>query len=371
MDREEIFFLGLTLTQGVGKIFRTKLQNTFSSYEEIFSTSPRELKKAGIGEKLSTAIHSKEGLKEAESLIEKHEKNNIKVVTQLNSEYPTRLLHTYDAPTALFCKGNFQLNCDKVVAIVGTRNASKDGKKFIEKFIESIAGMDILIISGLAYGVDIEAHKNAMKNNLKTAAIYGGGIDMVYPADHKDYADQISASAGLITEYPMGTKVETYQFVARNRIIAGCSDAVIVVEAPEKSGALLTSNYAAEYNREIFAVPGSIFEKNYVGCNNLIKKNLAHMIISAEDFLQEMNWKKPGSPQKIKQQTISFETNNLSENEKKIFDVILKSKNKKLHIDEIQENCELNPGMLASLLLQMEMEDFIISLPGKYYAVKN
>lgn len=368
MSREEVFFLALTLIKGLGNSYRNKLISYFSSYEKIFDASIKELKKSGLREELCKEVTLKKTIKEAENLISFHEKKNVKIITQVSKIYPTRLLHIHNAPGVLFYKGNLNLNQKKIISIVGTRKVTAVGKNFIEKFISDLENSEILIVSGLAYGVDIEAHKCSLNKNLKTLAIYGGGIDMVYPSDHKKYADEIESSGGLITEYPLGTKVEAYQFVERNRIIAGVSDATIVVEAPNKSGALLTAEYANQCNREVFAVPGSVFEKNYEGAHKLIKLNLARLITSAEDLLNEMNWIETSkAPQ---QKKISLDDLNLSDDEKKIVALIKNSKNKKIHIDDLHASENFNSSSLASLLLQLEISEIISSLPGRFFSLK-
>jgi DNA processing protein len=365
-SQNDINLIGLSLVKGIGYGTISKIKSYFGSFDDFFKKSIKDLKKIGISDKICNEIFSKNYFKESEILIENHIKKHIDIVTFENEKYSKRLSNINDPAIVLFCKGNYDLNLQKIVAIVGTRNISQYSKKFINEFIESIKDENLLIVSGFAYGVDIEVHKACIKNNIKITAIFGGGIENVYPKDHIRYIKELEKSGGIVSEYSSDIKVESYRFVERNRIIAGISDATFVVEAPMKSGALLTAKYANDYNREVFALPGSVFEKNFEGCHNLIKKNSARILTCCDDLFFEMNW---NDKKNIKEQKIDFEKFSMDEEELMIYKTIKDFKNK-IHIDEILtrlENLEINK--VLSILLEMEMQDIIISFPGKYYQV--
>lgn len=369
-NSEEIYCIALSLIKGIGYTQTQKLICHFGTAENLYNSSIKEIAKTKfLPRRITEEILSKKTISLAQELISKHIKEGISLLTPYDSLYPFRLKHIPDAPTLLFCKGIEFLNHTKIISIVGTRNATPYGKKVVQNLIAELIDLNPLILSGLAYGIDITAHKTAIELGLPTIAVYAGGIDIIYPKDHAHIAEKITKYGGLITEYPIGTKIEVYQFPARNRIVAGMTDAVVVIEAPKKSGALITAIYANDYDREVFAVPDNIFNKNAIGCHNLITNNQAHLLTSAKDLIKIMNWdntqKKKDEP---KQLVIDLGKAALSEKENLIVNIISQN-NSGIHIDNLVNITDLSIGQLSSILLNLEMSGYITCMPGKKYKI--
>ncbi|MFZ6014285.1 MAG: DNA-processing protein DprA, partial [Bacteroidota bacterium] len=273
-----------------------------------------------------------------------------------------RLRQINDAPSMIYSKGNTDFENSKVVAIVGTRKSTPYGRACVEEFINDLTPHRPLIVSGLAYGIDITAHKQALKNNLPTVGVMGSGIDVVYPAAHKDIARRMTNQGGLVTEHAFGTQPDAHNFPARNRIVAGLSDAIVVVEAAERGGALITAEIANTYNKDVFAFPGNIGQHYSTGCNNLIKGNKAHLITSASDLAYIMDWT-IGS---VMEKKGSIMLDQYEPNEQTILKVLLDNKGQ-LMIDEISWRTNLPVSQLASLLLNLEFKGVLTSMPGKVY----
>lgn len=366
---EEIYCIALSLINGIGYTQTQKLICHFGTAENLYKSSIKEISKPKfLSRRITEEIVSKKTIILAQELINKHTKAGISLLTPYDSLYPFRLKHIPDAPTLLFCKGIEFLNHHKVISIVGTRDATSYGKKVVQNLIEELLEQNPLILSGLAYGIDITAHKTAIEIGLPTIAICAGGIDMIYPKDHAHIAEKITKHGGLITEYPIGTKIEVYQFPARNRIVAGMTDAVVVIEAPKKSGALITAIYANDYNREVFAVPDNIFNKNAVGCHNLIMNHQAHLLTSAKDLIKVMNWDNTQKKENEPKQLIIDLGKTLSEKENLIVKIISQH-NSGIQIDNLINITDLSIGQLSSILLNLEMSGYITCIPGKKYKI--
>lgn len=259
MKNDLIFQIGLTLIPGIGPVTAKKLISYCGSFEAVFKEKKEHLIKIPhIGPVLAKEISSQNVLSRAEQEINYISNNNIKVSTYLENDYPSRLKNCVDAPIVLYSKGDFDWNQTKIVSIVGTRNASNYGKNICQSVIEYLSDFPVLIISGLAYGIDIHAHKNAIKHNLKTAAVIAHGLDKIYPSSHKNVSLEMLQNGGLITEFLSETNISRENFVRRNRIVAGISDATIVIESKIKGGAMITAKLANDYNRDVFAVPGKV-----------------------------------------------------------------------------------------------------------------
>ena len=360
--------LALSLTKGIGN---TNLKNLISycgSPQEVFSTTKGKLEKVpGIGEKASKSLlDNKEVFEKAEDILEYATKNDIKLLFYTDSDYPTNLKQLYDAPALVYLKGNNFPDNQRIISIVGSRNATKEGKKNVESIINELAPYNPVIISGLAYGIDIEAHKAALKNNLTTYGIMATGIEKVYPTIHNKIANSMLEKGGLLTEYPPFTKMDPARFPARNRIIAGLSDATLVVEAGEKGGALITAYLARDYDRDVFAIPGNLKNEYSVGCNNIIKNSLAQLVSSGEDIAFYLGWENKKNTSKSQVQNIKQDDVNDDE-----WNVIQLLGNNELHIDEISWKSQIQIGKLASILLNLEFRNIVVSLPGKKYSVKN
>ncbi|HEX8061338.1 MAG TPA: DNA-processing protein DprA, partial [Cyclobacteriaceae bacterium] len=260
----------------------------------------------------------------------------------------------------LYFKGNCNLNHRKVVGIVGTRQATAYGRKIVEQIVEDLVPHEAMIVSGLAYGIDIHAHRQAVKRQLPTIGVMGSGIDVVYPGNHLDVARKMMNHGGIITENCFGTKPDAHNFPSRNRIIAGMCDALIVAEAAVTGGALITADIANGYNKDVFAIPGNLGQTFSEGCNKLIKTNKAALFMSVRDMEYLMSWV-PGIPETVK--SINVE---LSADERQVVDAIT-TKGSSMQIDELSWKTSIPPGALATLLLHLEFKGVIKSLPGKLY----
>jgi DNA processing protein len=323
------------------------------------------LKIPGVGAISAEAIKNGNTFHDAEKELKKAEREDVEIILYIDKKYPLRLKTIEDAPALLYYKGNQNLNVPKTVGIVGTRQATEYGKEMVERICQELAPHKALIISGLAYGIDIHAHKAALKNNLATIGVMGSGIDIIYPAAHKETAKKMLTNGALLTENRFGTKPDAHNFPARNRIIAGLCDALIVVEAAEKGGALITADIANSYNKDVFALPGNLGQSFSEGCNKLIKTNRANLFTSVKDLEYIMNWS--ASTNAVTQPT--FDMTLFDADEQTVLR-ILKERNAPVMIDELSFKSSLAPSKLASLLLTLEFKNAVKSLPGKMFALR-
>ncbi len=363
MDQNRLSLLALHFVPGIGDYLIRQLVSYSGSAEKIF-TSPKGklLKIPGVGESTSKSILSGAPFEKAEKEILRAEKEGVELVFYTDKQYPSRLKEINDAPSLLYWKGNFNPEQQKTVAIVGTRNSTEYGKNQVEELIRNLVPHQPLIISGLAYGIDILAHKAALKNNLPTIGIMGSGIDIIYPAIHRETAIKMLDIGGLLTENSFGTKPDAHNFPARNRIIAGLADALIVVEAAQKGGALITAQIANSYNKDVFAIPGNNGSSFSEGCNNLIKSNRAHLLTSIKDLEYIMNWEAGTEvKKKTKPSLEAFEP------DEQIIVALLLEKPEGLKIDELSWRSNIAIGQLASILLTLEFKGAVKSYPGKVY----
>ena len=365
MDQERLSFLGLHFVPGIGDFLVKQLVSYCGSAGAVFKTPKGKLLKIpGVGEVTAEAIKSGNTFYEAEKELRKAEKEEVDILFYTDKKFPSRLKAIEDSPALIFVKGNINLNHSKIVGIVGTRQATAYGKEMVEKIVEGLVPHQALILSGLAYGIDIQAHKQALKNNLPTVGILGSGMDVIYPAAHKDTARKMLDHGGLITENHFGTKPDAHNFPARNRIIAGLCDALIIVEAAERGGALITAEIANTYNKDVFAVPGNVGQPYSEGCNKLIKINKAHLLVSVKDLEYIMNWNL--SQDSRKEKTLSLDFTGFQPDEQKVIQ-LLKEKNAPCMIDELSFRSQIPLGTLASVLLNLEFGGSVVSLPGKQY----
>ena len=358
--------IALTKIFGVGPRLARSLLAHCGSIEEIFSASKKQLKAIpGIGEVIADKIRSKTFMDEAEKELAFVEKHGIDILWIEDKGYPKRLRDCDDAPLVLYYKGTASLNSQHVVSIVGTRNATGYGRRLCEELVHDLQEINPLIVSGLAYGIDVTAHRAAVKHQLPTVGVMGHGIDRIYPAVHRDIAARMLEQGGLLTEFPSGTLPDRPNFPMRNRIIAGMADVTIVVEAASKGGALITAEIANSYNKDVCTFPGSIDQPYSAGCNYLIKTNRAHLIRHAEDLLYLMNWEKQKEKNQNKQ--LPLITPDMSKDEQKVHHFL--SESEQATVDEIALHCDWPQSKLAIILLEMEMNNIIISLPGKVYKI--
>ncbi len=365
MKKEELLaILRLQATPKIGDVIAKKLINTTGSASQIFKEPKKALLQIdGIGEYLISNLKNVQYLKKANSELDYIEKTNTKYSFYLNDDYPEKLKHCIDGPVLLFKDGNINLNNPKIISIVGTRNITSYGRNFCEELIEKLTEHNPIIVSGFAYGVDICAHKNAFKNKLQTIGVLAHGLDEIYPKTHKKYISQTNENGGFLTEFWHNENPLRENFLKRNRIVAGISQATIVIESAKKGGSLVTADIANSYNRDVFALPGRANDIYSLGCNNLIKNNEAHLLNSPDDIIKMLNWDIQ-EKQKITQTKLFI---SLNENEQKIYDY-LQQKGKKL-LDVIALECNIPIYQLSSILIQMELKGIIKPHPGKMFEV--
>lgn len=367
MDEQKVYQVALSLIPGVGNFLTKNLISYCGSAKAVFNYPRHKLHKIpGIGAKTADSIINSQLLKEAEEELRKAEKHGAELFAYTDKAYPNRLKQISDAPNILYYKGSVPLEATKTVAIVGTRQATSYGRQITEQLITELAPYKPLIISGLAYGIDITAHRAALKLGLPTIGVMASGLDIIYPSAHKNTAHEMLSQGGLVSENSFGTQPEAYKFPARNRIIAGMADVVIVIEAAIKGGALITAEIAHSYDREVFAVPGYLTSSQSAGCNQLIKATKAHLLTSAKDVAFIMDWTLGKEPSK--QQSLLFDTP-LNEEETKVV-ALLRENSAGLHIDELSWRSQIPLSALASTLLTLEFQNLIRSLPGKKFALK-
>lgn len=307
-----------------------------------------------------------EALQRAEEELEFIYKHGIQTYCLLDQDYPFRLKECPDAPTVLYGKGNINVNAQHFVSIVGTRSASDRGKEITRRLVLDLAQLvpDVTIISGLAYGIDVAAHRAAIEAGVPTLMILGHGLDRIYPQIHRPVAVKALSSGGLLTEYTSGTEPFGPNFVARDRIIAGLTDAVVVVESKEKGGSLITAHMACDYDRELFAIPGRPTDQNSLGCNNLIKDQQAQLINSAEDLVAAMQWQQ--FDRRPVQTELAELTVDLNETEKILLNK-LREQEDGIHINCIVMETGLNYADVSSTLMMMELKELVKALPGGIY----
>lgn len=360
--------IALTFLPHLGPVIVKRLVAQVGSVEGVFKEKKANLKKVeGIGTHIIENLNFNNALQKAEKQLEYVKKLDLNVLFYLDDDYPLRLLDCVDSPILLYVKGECDFNASKVVSIVGTRNATDYGRECSTNLVKEISTQysETLIVSGLAYGIDISAHKAALKYNLPTVGVLGHSLDKIYPSIHNKYAREIVEKNGsLISEFPIGSEFLQSNFVQRNRIIAGMSDATIVVESGEKGGALITATMANAYNREVFAFPGKTKDHFSMGCNKLIKKNAARLIESVKDLEYVLGWEPKAKTKQVVQKKLLIA---LTADEQIIYDAI-KGK-ESVHIDEICLNFNIPMNKASALLLKLEFDGIIKSLPGKNYTL--
>ena len=359
------YTLALQRVPNLGDTTAKKLLSLVGSAEAIYKEKKATLLKIdGVGAFKLKELSEKIQLDEADAELQYIEANKIEYSYFQDKLYPEKLKHCIDGPILFFHSGNIDLQNKKIISVVGTRNATSYGKSFCEKLIEDLSPLNPIIVSGLAYGIDITAHKAAMANNLQTIACLAHGFNQIYPKTHKKYINKIEENGGFITEFWSSDAFDRNNFLKRNRIIAGMSQATIVIESSEKGGSLVTADIANSYNREVFALPGRATDSHSKGCNNLIKTQQAHLFTSAADVIYMLGWELKNTHTKPQQTQLFVE---LTDDEKTIFN-FLKDREKEL-LDIIAIECKTPAYKVASILLAMELKGVIRPLPGKLFEV--
>ncbi len=361
MDNEELYFtIALTMIPDVGPVLSKNLLAYVGSAKEVFTTSKGKLEKVpGIGTFVAERVLAFRDFERAEKQLLYAKKQGIDIIRFHEPSYPQRLKRNPDAPLLLYFQGKANLNMPRMISIVGTRKCSDEARLFTERFVSDLHGLNCAVVSGLAYGIDIYAHRAAVKHNLTTIGVVAHGHDQIYPAAHRGTAKEMLNNGGILTEYPIATRPDRENFPSRNRIVAGMCDATIVVETPFKGGAMITAYLAHSYNRDVFAVPGQVGDPRKEGVHFLIKKNKAALLESVDDLMQYMGWDQEQMP--IQQQLV-FELSPAEDTIMQLFET-----KKKWHIDALSQHDAISSSDLSLNLLELELKGLIRSLPGKVY----
>jgi len=368
MNNETLYGIALSLLNGVGDINAKTMISYAGSAELLFKLPTAKLEKIpGIGVKTACAFKdTTDILKRAEQEIQFIQKHNIEILFYYDKKYPKRLLNCNDAPLYIFSKGKVDFNKERFVSIVGTRHNTEYGKNCTERLIHDLAAYNVSIVSGLAYGIDICAHKTALKYDMQNIAVLAHGLDRIYPAQHKGIAEKLQENGALVSDFLSNTIPDKQNFPSRNRIVAGMTDATIVVESAESGGALITASIAHSYNRDVFAFPGRIDDKYSQGCLKIIQHNTAQLITCAQDLIDILNWNQSEKNQpKENKNTQAQLFVELNDKEKEVYTIL--QEKEKLSIDDLMVQLSMPISVLNTSLLQLEMNGIVVSLPGKMY----
>jgi DNA processing protein len=374
-DQERIYQLALLLIKGVGFSVWEKLIKKFMSAKDVYENSSDAFANVykHTYQPIIKAIHKKDTLSHAEDIIKSQKKMGIKVISFFDTDYPERLRNIKNPPCFLYCKGNFDFSFPKVASIVGTRHATANGKLIVKNLVEKLSEYGVMVVSGLAYGIDICAHEIALQQKLPTVAVLPNSLDTIYPSTHTKIALKMLDNGGLVSEITTRTVLESFHFPNRNRIIAGLADTTIVVEAGTKSGSLITANFANNYNRKVFAFPGNIYDPFSAGCNQLIRNQKAHLVTKVDEIACIMNWGKNKNSNNVNHSldTLKPQFAGLNEIGKKIVYILQVSSPKIIDIDELCQKTQLSLMEVSPMLLQLEIGNIVESYPGNKYKLRS
>jgi DNA processing protein len=364
-DDELLFRMALTAVWQMGDVQISTLLKYFETAERVFSAQRRELECIpGIGAVRASAIKSFKQFSGIAREIEHCRSTGTQILVRGHEGYPARLEHCPDAPSIMFFSGNHPPELPKVISIVGTRSPTSYGKERVVELVEVLGGFKVLVVSGLAYGVDTIVHRESLKKGLATIGVLGHGLDKLYPYANRQLAEDMKQNGGLLTEFMRGTKPDRQNFPRRNRIVAGMSDAIVVVESGLKGGSLITAELGNDYNRDVLAYPGRSIDEQSMGCNSLIAASKANLVTCGEDVVSFLNW----SVKQHKQEPMQMKLfDQLSEEEQQAVNII--ATHQPISIDKLVQLLSGNAGKIASLLLSLEMKGILALLPGKLYAV--
>lgn len=368
-NKNLLYEIGLTLVKGIGPVITKQLVDNLIDISLLFTEQKHVLERiSGLPRRLINEVRNPQILKRAEQEMLFLERANCEAFFLASKNYPQRLKDCPDAPVMLYYKGKTDLNALKIVSVVGTRNAGAYGKEVTNKLIEDLKKTypDILIVSGLAYGIDIAAHRSALKHGAKTVAVLAHGLDRIYPPIHRSVAVKMLEQGGLLTEFMSETNPDRPNFVRRNRIVAGMADCTVVVQSAEKGGALITADICSSYNRDLFAFPGRVGDEFSKGCNSLIKSRKAALITSAEDLMNEMNWirKEVSTPANAIQRNIFPD---VTEEEKDLLQFI--SRKGSVQLNSLSIELNLPVSRLSVMLFELEMKGLVRCKPGGLFAL--
>ena len=356
------------MINGVGDILARHLLQTLGDEEAVFAEKKQLLERVpGIGSAIAAEIKRPEVLLRAEKELAFVEKNNISCFFLTDTNYPVRLRECPDAPVLFYFKGNADLDAARVISIVGTRHATDYGRELTESLLKDLAGIipDLLVVSGLAYGIDICAHRSALRNQLSTVAVLAHGLDRIYPTSHRGTAVEMLQAGGLLTDFPSGTDPDRPNFLCRNRIIAGLSDCTIVVESAEKGGSLVTADIAFSYGRDVYSFPGRVNDLHSKGCNTLIRQNKAALITSADDLLAALCWDVQATATPVQTELYFSDTDQSASEQNPVLAVM--QKQKEIHINDLALLLDMPVQQLSTLLFELEINGKIKALPGNLY----
>lgn len=363
-DSDLQYVLALQHVPNLGDASAKKLIRHAGSAEAVFKEKKAALLKIdGIGSTKLADLFSAENLRAAEREVDFIRTNGIRTLYYQDPDYPEKLKHCFDGPILLFQRGNIDLVNKKILSVVGTRRVTTQGIGFCEQFIEDLAPLDPVIVSGFAYGVDITAQRAAMKHGLQTIGCLAHGLNQIYPGVHQKYVNGVEENGGFLTDFWSTDVFDRNNFLKRNRIIAGLSEATVVIESAEKGGSLVTADIANSYNREVFAVPGRPTDSQSKGCNMLLKSQQAHVLTSAADLVYILNWHAE-PPVKAIQKQLFVE---LEDEEENLYGYL--KENGREQLDLIALNCQIPTFKAASLLLNMELKGVVRPLPGKIFEI--
>jgi DNA processing protein len=364
MNEEVFWHLALTQVPQIGDVHIGVLLSYFGGPSEVFKSNRKTLESLpGIGVARATAIKNFNGFNCIEQEIAFLSKNEISVLIKHKDGYPRRLENCIDAPHVLFYKGTQLLNVQKVVAVVGTRAPTDYGKERVAAFISSLLSLDVLVVSGLAYGIDTLVHRDCVKHGISTIGVLGHGLSQVYPSSNRILAGEMIQRGGLLTEFMHKTKPDRQNFPKRNRIVAGMVDAVVVIESGEKGGSLITAEIANSYNKDVFAYPGRTTDLGSMGCNHLIRTHRANLITSGMEFIEFMDWNSAIKRKKSIQAELFLA---LEGKEKELYDLVLQRE--PVGIDDLIIESGQKPSEVSSILFSLEMRGLVSPRPGKLYA---
>lgn len=358
-----LYRIALTLVPNIGPVQARILLQSFDQASHIFQAKKSALERIeGIGSIRAGNIKQFACFKRAEQEISFLEKFGIRPLFISDPAYPKRLLNCYDPPLLLYFKGTLDLNASKVIAVVGTRSNSDYGKQVTETLLKELASLQVVVVSGLAFGIDALAHKAALKQGLPTVGVLAHGLDTIYPFQHYGLAKEMIREGGLLTEFTSATKPDRHHFPMRNRIVAGMCDAVVVIETGIKGGSMITADLANSYNKDVFAYPGKTTDHKSAGCNHLIKTNRATLLTDAQHLIEAMGWENKKPTAKTIQKELFL---HLTEEEKTVV-AILQSK-ESVAIDELNYRSNLSSSTVAAAVLTLELQGVVTVLPGKLY----
>lgn len=362
MEDAIVYELALTQVPGIGAVQAKQLIEHFGTAQQVFECTKKELAHIeGIGEIRAKAIKAFHDFEQTNNEIEFCQKHHIQILTLQSAQYPQRLLHCYDAPSVLFYRGNADLNNSKIISIIGTRLHTDYGKQITEQIIAELQPYEVLIASGLAFGIDSIAHRAALQQQLPTVGVLAHGLSSIYPKQHKSLAKEMLQNGGLLTEFSSTVNADKHNFPKRNRIVAGMSDATIVIETATKGGSMITAELAYNYNKDVFAVPGKLTDTKSSGCLKLIQQNKAIIFTGIPQLLDELGWQ----TKKIKVPAQRSLFVDLTEEEKILINIL--QQKEMLSIDVLYLQSGLSSSSVAAAILNLELQNVITALPGKMY----